>query len=154
MHILNIYLDYTRHILCISHLNFLHMQFIFFWYIWYIHRICHAYTEHLLGIYLAYTMYIPFKFSGYTVQKFFDIHSIFIEFSMHISIIYITYDIKTLPCPCTCHEPFHLDSAVALALLFPTQRESLVCLWKETHGQSHAVVPWDTSSLRTVSWDT
>ena len=125
------------------------------------------YIHNIIGIYLTYTMYIPFKFSGYTVQnslytwymhgichaytkqntwdilgiynvypiqicwiysaKFFDIHSRFILHSMHISSIYIIFDIKNLPCPCTYHVPFHLDSAVALALL-PTQRGSPVCL--------------------------
>ncbi len=122
--------------------------------------------QKLLGIYLAYTMYILFKFSGYTVQnsltymvyawymsciykknswdilgiynvypiqiswiysaKFSDMHGIFMIYSMHISSIYI-YDIKNLPCSCTCHVQFHLDSAVALAL-FPTQCGSPVCL--------------------------
>ena len=46
---------------------------------------------------------------------------------MHISSINIIYAIKNVPCPCTCHMPFHLDPAVALALV-PTQRESPVGL--------------------------
>ncbi len=80
-------------------------------------------TWDILGIYNVY----PIQFFWIYSAKFFDIHSIFIVYIMHISSIYIIYDIKNLPYPCTCHVPFHLDSAVALAL-FPTQRESPVCL--------------------------
>ncbi len=95
------------------------------------HGICHAYIKRYLGYTwesakLGYTMYILFKFSGYTVQNSL-IYIVYSWYSMHISSIYIIYDIKNLPCPCTCHVQLHLDSAVALAL-FPTQRESPVCL--------------------------
>ena len=41
--------------------------------------VCHAYTKHLLWIYLKYTMYITFKFSAYAVHNFWYtwyIHSI------------------------------------------------------------------------------
>ncbi len=106
-------------------------------------------TWDIFDIYNVYHIQIFWIFS----LKFLDIHGICIVYVMHKSSINMIYAIKNLPCPCTCHVPFNLDSAVALAL-FPTQRESPVCLWKGTHGQSPAVVPWDTSSLRTASWDT
>ncbi len=55
MLILNIYLEDNWHILCISHLNFLHMQFIFYIYIYGIYTV---YVMHILNIYLDYTRHI------------------------------------------------------------------------------------------------
>ena len=138
MHIQKYYLVYTWHIQYIFSLKFFD-----------IHSIYMVYVMHIQKIYLGYTWHIQWIFS----LKFFDIHSIYTVYVMHIWSINIIFAIKNVPCPCTCHVPFHLDSAVALAL-FPTQRESPVCLWKGTHGQSPAVAPWDTSSLGTASWDT
>ncbi len=80
-------------------------------------------TWDILDIYNVY----PIQFFWIFSLKFFDTHSIFTVYVMPILRINIIYAIKNGPCPCTCHVLFHLDSAVALAL-FPTQRESPVCL--------------------------
>ncbi len=55
------------------------------------HDICHAYTKNLLGIYLTYTMYITFKFSGYSVQD----SLIYMVYAWYMSCIYkkFTWDI-------------------------------------------------------------
>ena len=65
---------------------------------------------------------------------FFYIYGIYTVYVMHILNIYLEYTLHILyishlnvPCPCTYHVLFHLDSAVALAQL-PTQRESPTCL--------------------------
>ena len=68
-----------------------------------------VYVMHIQKIYLGYTWHIQWIFS----LKFFDIHSIYTVYVMHIWSINIIFAIKNVPCPCTCHVPFHLDSAVA-----------------------------------------
>jgi hypothetical protein len=48
------------------------------------HGKCHAYINKILGVYLAYKMYILFKFSGYTVQN----SLIYMVYAWYMSCIY------------------------------------------------------------------